>query len=132
MVASRVKRLRTDMTDAERRLWQALRARNFGLKFRRQVPLGPYIADFVCFELKLIVEVDGGQHAMSPTDAVRDRYFTDRGYRVLRFWNNDVLRNTEGVLLAIMNNPSPGAPQSGAPPSPVGGEGKNACGTGAP
>jgi very-short-patch-repair endonuclease len=107
------------MTDAERKLWRALRARNVGAKFRRQAPLGPYVVDFVCFESKVIVEVDGGQHADNAKDAIRDRYFSDRGYRVLRFWNNDVLRNLDGVLISIAaTHPSPGAPKAGAPPSP--------------
>jgi hypothetical protein len=100
-----------------------------GPKFRRQAPLGPYVVDFVCFEEKLIVEVDGGQHAMSKSDAARDRYFVDCGYRVRRFWNNDVLRNLEGVLTVIAESyPSPGAPLRDAPPSPSRGEGKRASG----
>ena len=124
MIAPHVKRLRTYMTDAEQKLWRALRSRGAGTKFRRQVPLGPYIVDFVCFESKLIVELDGGQHAESARDARRDRYFTDQGYRVLRFWNNDVLKNMEGVLIRIteFTDPSPGALR--APPSPSRGEGK--------
>jgi very-short-patch-repair endonuclease len=123
MIASNVKRLRTNMTDAEQKLWRALRSRGVGPKFRRQVPLGPFIVDFVCFEAKLIVEVDGGQHADSQRDASRDRYFTNHGYRVLRFWNNDVLKNLEGVLIRITEfaDPSPGALR--APPSPSRGEG---------
>jgi very-short-patch-repair endonuclease len=118
MVAPHVKRLRTFMTDAERKLWRALRARGVGPKFRRQVPLGPYVVDFVCFEAKLIVEVDGGQHAENSRDAERDRYFVKQGYRVLRFWNNDVLKNAQGVLTRIIEyaDPSPGALR--APPSP--------------
>jgi very-short-patch-repair endonuclease len=121
----RAKQLRTLMTDAERRLWYVLRSRGVGVKFRRQVPLGPYIVDFVSFDAKVIVEVDGGQHADNKRDVARDRYFTGRGYRVLRFWNNDVLSNPEGVLESIdaVIHPSPGAPLRGAPPSPSGGEG---------
>lgn len=111
MVASHVKHLRTSMTDAERKLWRALRSRSIGAKFRRQVPLGPYIADFVCFETKVIVEVDGSQHADNPRDVMRDRYFIDRGYRVLRFWNTDMLLNLDGTLIRIfeVTDPSPGA-----------------------
>ncbi|MBX9778168.1 MAG: endonuclease domain-containing protein [Xanthobacteraceae bacterium] len=118
MIAPNVKRLRTNMTDAEQKLWRARRSRGTGAKFGRQVPLGPFIVDFVCFEAKLIIEVDGGQHADSQRDAKRDRYFVDRGYRVLRFWNNDVLKNLEGVLIRITEfaDPSPGALR--APPSP--------------
>jgi len=124
MIAPNVKRLRTYMTDAEQKLWRALRSRASGAKFRRQVPLGPFVVDFVCFEAKLIVELDGGQHADNPRDTRRDRYFSDQGYRVLRFWNNDVLKNMEGVLTRITEfaDPSPGALR--APPSPSGGEGK--------
>ena len=119
MAAPRLKHLRTNMTDAERKLWRALRARSIGSKFRRQVPLGRYVADFVCFESKTIVEVDGSQHAEIARDMARDRYFVDRGYRVLRFWNNDVLTNLEGVLAAIAATyPSPGASEADAPPSP--------------
>ena len=134
MAAPRAKHLRINMTDAERKLWRALRARSIGQKFRRQVPLGPYVVDFVCFESKLILEVDGDQHATSATDAARDRYFSDRGYRVLRIWSNDVLRNLDGVLTSITASyPSPGAPTAaalrrGAPPSPSRGEGKRASG----
>jgi very-short-patch-repair endonuclease len=126
MIAPNVKRLRTNMTDAEQKLWRALRSRGVGPKFRRQVPLGPYVVDFVCFDSKLIVEVDGGQHADSVGDAKRDRYFSVQGYRVVRFWNNDVLKNTEGVLTRIVElveaYPSPGALR--APPSPSRGEGQ--------
>jgi very-short-patch-repair endonuclease len=138
MVAPSVKQLRVNMTDAEKKLWRALRSRNLALKSRRQVPLGPYVVDFVCLDSKLIVEVDGGQHATSATDGRRDQYFADRGYRVLRFWNNDVLSNLEGVLASILgSHPSPGAPASaslrrGAPPSPSRGEGNGASGMSAP
>jgi very-short-patch-repair endonuclease len=133
MIAPRVKALRSNMTNAERKLWRALRSRSIGPKFRRQSPLGPYVVDFVCFESKVIIEVDGSQHATSATDAKRDRYFVDRGYRMLRFWNNDVLQNLEGVLTSIANiDPSPGAAQRAAPPSPSRGEGTRASGTGAP
>jgi very-short-patch-repair endonuclease len=131
MIAPNVKKLRTSMTDAERKLWWVLRARGAGSKFRRQVPLGPYVVDFVRFESKLIVEVDGSQHADNRRDVVRDRYFTDQGYRVLRFWNTDVLKNLQGVIACIAElvDPSPGSPSSlrsdRSPPSPSRGEGKN-------
>jgi very-short-patch-repair endonuclease len=130
MIAPRVKALRTHMTDAEQKLWRALRSRSLQYKFRRQVPLGRYVVDFVCFETKVIVEVDGGQHAASVSDAARDCYFADHGYRTLRFWNNDVLGNLEGVLASIMMNshPSPGAAQRAAPPTPSRGEGIGASG----
>jgi very-short-patch-repair endonuclease len=126
MIDRRVRQLRENMTNAERKLWRALRARSIGAKFRRQAALGPYIVDFVCFDPKTIVEVDGGQHANSIRDGDRDRYFESRGYRVLRFWNNDVLGNLSGVLETIlaMTHPSPGTPLRGVPPSPSRGEGE--------
>jgi very-short-patch-repair endonuclease len=100
---SRARTLRHDMTDAERRLWYRLRAHRFGgLSFRRQVPIGPYIADFVCFDARLVVEVDGGQHAsQSAYDTERDAWLRSQGFVVLRFWNNDVLVNTQAVLEQI-------------------------------
>jgi very-short-patch-repair endonuclease len=92
------KALRTDSTDAERKLWSVLRAGQIdGLKFKRQVPLDGYIVDFVCFEAKLIIEVDGGQHSGSAADLLRDEHFRAAGFRTLRFWNNDVLENLDGV-----------------------------------
>jgi very-short-patch-repair endonuclease len=90
------------MTDAERKLWYTLRDRRFaGFKFRRQVPIGRYIVDFVCFEERLVIEVDGGQHADSLRDQRRDRWITANGFRVLRFWNNEVLTNLEGVMTVL-------------------------------
>ncbi len=97
------RRLRSDPTDAERRLWHYLRDRRFcGLKFRRQHPVGKYIADFACPERGLIIELDGGQHATQrERDARRGRELEKHGYRVLRFWDNDVLVRTQVVLEAI-------------------------------
>jgi very-short-patch-repair endonuclease len=93
--------LRSRMTNAERKLY-ALRDRRFqSFKFRRQVPIGRFIADFVCFEARLIVEVDGGQHADSLRDQYRDRWFAANRFRVLRFWNNEVLSNLEGVMKVL-------------------------------
>ena len=95
--------MRANSTKAENVLWQALRNRQLqGLKFKRQVPLDGYIIDFACFEAKLIVEVDGSQHAESERDAARDRHFEAAGFRVLRFWNDDVLENIDGVCLTIL------------------------------
>ena len=85
------RRLRADPTNAEKKLWYALRNRQIcGLKFVRQEPIGRYTCDFVCREKLVIIEVDGGQHAESKRDEVRDRYLAEHGYRILRYWNNDV------------------------------------------
>ena len=105
MTASRARQLRSRQTDAERKLWFLLRDRRLnGVKFRRQVPIGNYIVDFVCQEAKLIVEVDGSQHAEQVTyDSARTEWLGSVGYRVLRVWNNDLTENEEGVLTAILN-----------------------------
>lgn len=97
------RRLRRDRTIAEDRLWKYLRNRQMdGAKFRFQSPVGPYVADFLCVEAKLIVELDGGQHGVEiEKDAARTKWIETAGYHVIRFWNNDVLANTEGVLEAI-------------------------------
>ena len=96
---ARARTLRQNMTEAERRVWQILRShRMTGYQFRRQVPIGRYIADFVCHEARLIVEIDGGQHdRSSPREAERSGFLQNQGYRVLRFWNNEVLANIDGV-----------------------------------
>jgi very-short-patch-repair endonuclease len=95
--------MRADATKAENILWPALRNKQLeGLKFKRQEPLDGYILDFVCFEARLIVEVDGGQHAESHRDAARDYHFEAAGFRVLRFWNDDVVKNIDGVCLMIL------------------------------
>ena len=94
-------KLRNTMTDAEMRLWYFLQREYLGCKFRRQVHFGPYIVDFASLEKSLIIEVDGGQHADSKQDEKRDAWLSEQGYRVLRFWNNEVLQNTEGVLWRI-------------------------------
>ena len=99
----RARGMRRDATDAERRVWAMLRNRQIErMKFRRQVPLGAYIADFACFDPKIIVECDGGQHAGSGYDAARDAWFRAQGFRVLRFWNADVLSEPDGVADAIL------------------------------
>ncbi len=99
---ARAKRMRSEPTDAELVLWQLLRAKRFvGYKFKRQVPIDRYIVDFICFANRLIIEADGSQHAESNYDADRDAYLAEEGFRVLRFWNNDILTNTEGVSEAI-------------------------------
>jgi very-short-patch-repair endonuclease len=100
VVTQRSRRLRRDMTDAERRLWYGLRKRQLqGHKFRRQHPIGNYTVDFVCLDARLIVEVDGGQHGERVDyDAARTRWLEQQGYRVLRFWNDEVLQGLDSVL----------------------------------
>jgi len=100
----RAKELRNNSTEAERRLWGRLSRRQLsGHKFSRQMPVGPFICDFVCRERMLAVELDGGQHSeQAVRDASRTRYLQQQGLTVLRFWNNDVLENTEGVVAVIL------------------------------
>jgi very-short-patch-repair endonuclease len=94
----RARAMRKTMTPAERSLWYALRDRRFqGLKFRRQVPLGPYIADFYCAEHRLVIEADGGGHG-GVRDLSRDRWLADHGFRILRLWNGDIRADLSGCL----------------------------------
>ena len=103
IATERARTLRRRSTRAEFVLWRHLRDRHLaGFKFVRQEPIGPYFGDFVCRERHLVVEVDGGQHAESRSDQVRDAYLASEGYRVLRFWNSDVLSNIDGVLQTIL------------------------------
>jgi very-short-patch-repair endonuclease len=95
------RKLRNNLTEAEKKLWYYLRNKNLGEKFRRQQPIGPYFPDFVCLKKLLIIELDGGQHYASADDKIRDDYFKKEGFTVLRFWNNEVLENIEGVLIKI-------------------------------
>jgi len=97
------KNLRKSSTDAERLLWRHLRANQLeGQKFRRQQPIGNYIVDFVCFDKRIVIEVDGGQHAIEKhKDNERDKWLEGQGFKVLRFWNNEVLMNIGGVLEVI-------------------------------
>jgi very-short-patch-repair endonuclease len=108
------------MTDAERRLWRHLRLCQLdGCKFRRQAPIGDYIVDFVCFEKRLVVELDGGQHTVQREyDAERTRWPSERGLRVLRFWNHEVFEDLEPVLEAIWNALRDGASVSTTPCQP--------------
>ena len=111
------------MTDAEAKLWSRLRdSRLLGTKFRRQVPIGRFIADFCCRNPQLVVEVDGGHHAeRAAQDASRTRVIAEHGYTVLRFWDNDVLKDTQGVLEAIAREVTRRklAPSRSPSPSPL-------------
>jgi very-short-patch-repair endonuclease len=105
---SRARELRKNATDAEKRLWRGLRDVFPAAKFRRQVPVGPYYADFYSFSAKLIIEVDGGQHAEAASyDEARTRFLQAQGFMVLRFWNNEVIETLEGVLNIISESLSP-------------------------
>ena len=119
-IRSRARRLRRNPTEAERSLWQKLRFWQVnGYKFRRQQPLGNYVVDFVCLETRLVVEVDGGQHAQQADyDSHRDDWLSGQGFVVLRFWNNDVLNNIDGVMEVILKHLQ-GTPYLS--PSPQGG-----------
>ena len=123
LLRSRAKAMRSAPTEAEHRLWQIVRAHRFnGFKFRRQVPIDHYIADFLCPARRLIVELDGSQHAESASDARRDAYLRAQGFHIIRIWNNELFTNEEGVAEAILN-----ALQSPLPnPSPA--EGRGALG----
>jgi very-short-patch-repair endonuclease len=106
-LTSIARKLRKNMTDAELKLWYHLRNKQMGVKFRRQCPIGNYIVDFVSYEARLAVEVDGGQHSESESDKARDGWIESQGFKVLRFWNNEVLGNIEGVLDMISQKISP-------------------------
>ena len=119
----RARQLRRDSTDAEKRLWRALREKLPAFKWRRQMPIGPYFADVACFAERLVIELDGGQHPEATEyDSARTRFMESHGYRVLRFWNNDVMGNVDGVLEAISLtlSSSPSQPLAGPLPLPVG------------
>ena len=108
------KSLRQNMTEAESLLWKHLRGHRLNSeKFRRQQTIGPYIVDFVHFDARLVIEADGGQHNGATSDTVRDAWLQSQGYRVLRFWNNEILQNIEGVLMVVM-----GALAEVSPPLP--------------
>jgi very-short-patch-repair endonuclease len=121
----RARALRRDATEAEKKLWQHLRQPPFKEHdFRRQATIGPYFADFASHPLRIVIEIDGGQHSLSTSDETRTRYLEANGYRVLRFWNNDILENMSGVLSAIdaaVNADSPPTPDP-SPPQAGGGE----------
>ena len=120
MASTSARRLRKHLTDAEKALWSKLRYRQLdGHRFRRQIPLGPYVIDFGCLASRLLIEIDSGQHVdRSEHDTRRTAWLESRGYRVIRFWNNDVMSNIDGVIemirteLAATPHPNP-PPQGG-------------------
>ena len=119
--------MRSEPTDAEHRLWQLLRAHRFsGFKFKRQEPIDFYIVDFICFAARLIIELDGSQHADNASDKRRDVYLRSQGFRIIRIWNNELFTNEEGVAeliwSALQTPPLPAQPAAESP-SPARGEG---------
>ena len=122
-ITHKARQLRSHLTDAELRLWHRLRGKQLGIAFRRQYTVGPYITDFACTSLGLIIELDGGQHADAKDfDARRDAYLQAKGYKVLRFWNNEVMDNLDAVLRVLwreieassqQHSPSQPPPQAG-------------------
>lgn len=119
MASPNARRLRKNQTEAEQRLWMHLRRKQIDQhRFGQQVPLGPYIADFVCLSARLIIEVDGGQHSERiAEDSERTAWLESQNFRVLRFWNNDVFENIDGVITTIVTAlegpPSPTLPRKG-------------------
>jgi len=120
----RARGLRQHQTDAERRMWLLLRDRRLAhLKFKRQEPIGRYFADLICFQKRLIIELDGGQHNENRADEKRTAWLESQNFKVLRFWNNDVLKNPDGVLTTILLALK-------IAPSPLAGEGRGEGSTG--
>lgn len=113
----RARKLRKTTTDAERLLWGRLRGEQLGWRFRRQHPIPPYIVDFACIAAKLIIEADGGQHNRPGDHHLRDRALRKGGWNVLRFWNNDIIGNMDGVLQTI--SAALGSPMPPPNPSPA-------------
>ncbi len=120
LLLDRARLMRSNPTDAERKLWSILRAgRLEGLRWRRQEVIDDlYIADFICFEHRLVVEADGGQHAGNHHDVERDAYLTAQGFRIFRFWNNDILANSDGVAARILDAIESSGAQTRADPTP--------------
>ena len=107
--SQRARELRNNATDTERALWQLLRDRQLGWRFRRQFVIAPYVVDFACPEARLIIEADGGQHAEPADHDRRDAFLEEKGWRILRFWNNDVVENRDGVARRILEILDPGS-----------------------
>jgi very-short-patch-repair endonuclease len=106
--------LRKRMTDAETKLWHHINRKSLGFKFRRQCPIGEYIVDFVSFDSMLVIEIDGSEHLDSKADVLRDEWLRSQGFKVLRFWDNEILDNIEGVLLRLSEElPPPSLPHEG-------------------
>ena len=121
---NRARQFRENQTDAERRMWMLLRDRRLAhLKFRRQVSIGHYFVDLLCLQKRLIIELDGGQHNENPADEKRTGWLESQGFKVIRFWNNDVLKNPDGVLTSILLALK-------IAPSPPAGEGRGEGSTG--
>lgn len=117
----RARALRSDPTEAEKRLWHLLRREALaGYRFRRQHPVAPYIMDFACLSAQLVVEADGGQHCDSLHDRERDAFLEQAGWRVLRFWNNEIFQNEEGVLGRILEVLRERSPHPNPPPAKLG------------
>ena len=129
---TRAKAMRSEPTDAELWLWQILRGKRLsGYKFKRQVPIDRYIADFICFQHRLIIEADGSQHMGSDHDHMRDSYLQSQGFQVMRFTNYDILTNDEGVgamILAALDGGAVGAGPLSPTPLPQGERGFNVAG----
>ena len=112
------RKLRRRPTDAKMSLWSRVRGRQLGVAFTRQVPIGNAVVDPACRQLRLAIELDGGQHAGNPADEARTRMIEAHGYRVIRFWNSDVLRNTDGVLQVILHEIALARNEAPPPPPP--------------
>ncbi len=117
----KAKDLRQNQTDAEKKFWRLVRAKRFsGYKFKRQCVIGSYICDFACMNLRLVVEIDGGQHNENAADELRSKQLLNLGYRVIRFWNNDILTNIEGVAQNLSLTLSQRERELNTPPLPLG------------
>jgi len=136
--ATRARQLRNNPTDAESALWRALSARKVaGVRFNRQVRIKPYFCDLVARTPKLIIEIDGGQHSDSARDARRTQFLEAKGYRIIRFWNNEVLGNLDGVvaeierIIATIPSPTPSRKRKGSDcGEPIPTRSPSACGRG--